>query len=441
MSRVAGADPLLEIIAEHQAGAPRGIASVCSAHPAVLRAAACHAAAIGAPLLVESTSNQVNQHGGYSGMTPAGFAASLHGVAADAGLPSARVLLGGDHLGPYPWRAHPAAEAMRQADELVRACVHAGYTKLHLDASMRCADDEGTAPSHEVIAERTADLCAAAEDAWRTRPAADGVPVYVIGSDVPAPGGETGDDGGPAVTAPDAVTWTLDVTRRAFIRRGLAAAWERVIALVVQPGVDFGGDRVWEYDHDAAAPLSRAIAAQPRVVYEAHSTDYQQPDALRRMVEDHFAILKVGPALTFAYREAVFALAWMEREWLGGGAELSDVPAAVDRAMAAEPREWAGYYHGAEDEVACARRYGYADRVRYYWNVPEVQAALARLFRNLNGANGTRLPLSLLSQFMPVQYARVREHRLRRDPAAWIADHITDALRPYTAACRMETGA
>lgn len=424
---------LLEILAEHKAGAARGIVSICSSHPAVLDAAARSAAGTTAPLLVESTSNQVNQDGGYTGMTPRAFAAYLARVAEETGLPANRVVLGGDHLGPYPWRARPADEAMARARVLVAECVAAGYTKIHLDATMRCADDRDRVPSAALIAERTADLCAAAEEAHRRAAAGIDGPCYVIGSDVPAPGGET-DDYAPEVTPPAAVEEALEITHGAFMRRGLGAAWERVIAVVVQPGVDFSGGTVYEYERARALPLSRLIAAHPRLVYEVHATDYQQPRSLRRLVEDHFAILKVGPALTFAFREAVFALAWIEREWLGtrSGVVLSDLPAVVDRAMLADPSHWAEYYHGDPSEIACTRRYGYADRLRYYWPRPDVQAALGRLFDNLERRPP---PLTLLSQFLPDQYARVRDGGMERRPRELVADRITAVLRGYGEAC------
>jgi D-tagatose-1,6-bisphosphate aldolase subunit GatZ/KbaZ len=436
MTAVRTAGALLRIVAEHKAGAARGIVSVCSSHPAVLESAARHAAAIDAPLLVESTSNQVNQDGGYTGMTPAVFAAYLSRIGHFAGLTDDRILLGGDHLGPYPWRSRPAEEAMQHARALVAACVEGGFMKLHLDASMTCAGDRDARPSSALVAERTADLCAAAEDAHRRRPAPAAAPYYVIGSDVPPPGGEANGDGSLRISTPEDVEAILETTRRTFVRRGLEAAWERVIAVVAQPGVDFGADTVHEYEAGAAVGLSRVIANHPRLVYEAHSTDYQRPRSLRRLVRDHFAILKVGPALSFAFREAVFALAWIEREWLGSRPDivLSDLPAVVDRAMVAEPRHWAGYYRGAPDEIACARRYGYADRVRYYWARPDLQAGLQRLFENL-----TRRPppLTLLSQFLPEQYAHVREGRLGHTPHDWVRDRITGVLRGYTWACGM----
>jgi D-tagatose-1,6-bisphosphate aldolase subunit GatZ/KbaZ len=388
-------------------------------------------------LLVESTSNQVNQDGGYTGMRPREFAEHLARITLKAGLSGDQVWLGGDHLGPYPWRSRPAAAAMQNARTLVADCVTAGYRKIHLDPSMGCADDRRPL-SKATVAERTADLCEAAEEAYSCLPEDTIAPCYVIGADVPPPGGGTGEINKPGViqiTQPEDVEETIETTHRALARRGLEAAWERVIAIVVQPGVDFSDTSVLQYDRRRAEPLSRFIARHPRLVYEAHSTDYQTPDSLRELVEDHFAILKVGPALTFAFREAVFALTWIEREWLEDRPDvlLSDLPVVLDRAMLADPRYWAVYYHGEPREVGFARRYGYSDRVRYYWNRPEVQMALARLFGNLEREPP---PPTLLSQFLPRQYTGVREGRLGGRPQDWVADHIAAVLQVYVEACR-----
>src|SRR4051812_18529643 len=105
--------PILDLIARHKAGEPCGIYSVCSAHPLVIEAALLHARRYGAPFAsIEATSNQVNQDGGYTGMQPANFRDLVHRLADRAGLPRDRVLLGGDHLGPNPWQALPAQDAM-----------------------------------------------------------------------------------------------------------------------------------------------------------------------------------------------------------------------------------------------------------------------------------------------------------------------------------------
>lgn len=426
---------LRQIVQANRRGGAVGVCSVCSAHPWVLSAALAEARRDGTFALIESTSNQVNQHGGYTGQTPAAFAASLRRLAAEVGLEPDRLLLGGDHLGPYPWRRRPAREAMAEACRLVRDCVLAGYVKIHLDASMPCADD-GLRIDPELAAERAAELCEAAEAASSERRGSR--PLYVIGTEVPAPGGEQTAAEPLAVTSPDDARATLELHRQAFVRRGLEDAFERVIGLVVQPGVDFSAVDVHDYDRARATALRDSLPAAPELVYEAHSTDYQLPRALREMVEDHFAILKVGPWLTFALREAVLALSAIEQEWLGGrrGVELSRVWEALEAAMLADPSHWRNYYTGTEDERRLARKYALSDRVRYYWAVPEVQAEVGRLLGNLRAAPP---PSTLISQFLPAQYEALREGELDADPLALIEHRIAQVLRVYAAACRPAT--
>src|SRR6185437_6647508 len=130
------ANLLRETIRRHKAGAHAGVYSVCSAHPLVLEAAIRQARADDGYLLVEATSNQVDQFGGYTGMTPADFRELVLELADRHGLPRSRVVLGGDPLGPNRWRDRPAEEALALAEELVAAYVAAGYTKIHLDCSM-----------------------------------------------------------------------------------------------------------------------------------------------------------------------------------------------------------------------------------------------------------------------------------------------------------------
>ena len=95
---------LREVLHGNRQAGKGGIYAVCSAHPAVIEAAIQQSLEDGSILLVESTSSQVNQFGGYTGLTPSQFAQLVHSAARSAGLPAERVLLGGDHLGPFPWR-------------------------------------------------------------------------------------------------------------------------------------------------------------------------------------------------------------------------------------------------------------------------------------------------------------------------------------------------
>ncbi len=424
---------LREIIRRNRRSEKVGVYAVCSAHPSVIAAAVQQAVEDESVLHVESTSSQVNQLGGYTGQTPSQFAEFVHSAAQQGGLPRDRVLLGGDHLGPYPWREQPWDLALHNARELVRSCVLAGYQKIHLDASMACADDPTSGPDQRTIAQRAAILCRAAESAFEDFPEGFSPPLYVIGTEVPAPGGESLPGAPPAVSPAGQVDETLELFRAAFDEQRVAAAWDRVIGLVVQPGVEFGENVIINYERQKAMALSSALPETPALVYEAHSTDYQTPAALAQMVEDHFAILKVGPWLTFAFREAVLALGAIERELLGqrSGVRLSQVREALQAAMLRNPVYWRSYYHGNEDEIQLARIYSYSDRCRYYWGDAKVQQELAQLRANLDACP---VPPTLLSQYLPSHEA-IRSGRASMHTEDMIREHIRTVLRVYAAAC------
>ncbi len=420
--------PVLDILKAHRRGEPVGLYSVCSSHELVLRAALRVAGELGTPLLVEATSNQVDQNGGYTGMKPADFRHYVEGLAAELEFPLQRLVLGGDHLGPNAWQKLNAAEAMANARVLIHDYVAAGFSKIHLDCSMSCADDPARLDD-ELVAQRSAELAEVAEAAA----AAAGLPapVYVIGTEVPVPGGEASLEQALAVTSPQAAARTLEVHRQAFAAAGLRAAWQRVIAMVVQPGVDFDHSQVQHYESAAAAELSAFVAGQPGLVFEAHSTDYQLESSLQALVCDHYAILKVGPALTFALREALFALSSIEAELLPEG-ERAQLPEALEQAMLAEPRHWQKHYAGTPEQQRLLRRYALSDRCRYYWGEPAVRAAQARLFANLDAA---AIPLPLLSQYLPTQYAAVMQGCLPATAQRLVEDKVAEVLATYARAC------
>jgi D-tagatose-1,6-bisphosphate aldolase subunit GatZ/KbaZ len=418
---------LLEIVREHKAGRSVGIHSVCSAHPVVIEAALREAKARDAAVLIEATSNQVNQFGGYTGMTPADFQHYVAGIARQVAYPMERLLLGGDHLGPNCWQSEAAALALERSENMIAAYVAAGFRKIHLDCSMSCAGDPNPLDD-SVVASRAAALCAVAEKVWGQ--VGGEPPVYIVGTEVPKPGGAAEDLETLAVTSPAAVAVTLEAHREAFAARGLERVWPRVIGLVVQPGVEFDHHKVIDYDPRKAQLLSRSIVGEPHLVFEAHSTDYQKPSGLRALVEDHFAILKVGPGVTFALRETLWALADVARElYPVEGETLKEV---VLRAMRGNPRYWRSYYTDPAHETLDLQ-YSLSDRIRYYWSVPEVKQACAHLVERLTG---TALPLTLLSQYLPSQYAAIREGRLQNDARAVLLDGVARVLCQYAQACR-----
>ncbi|CCV15307.1 D-tagatose-bisphosphate aldolase, class II, non-catalytic subunit [Mesorhizobium sp. STM 4661] len=409
-------------------GSPIGVTSVCSAHPLVIRAAARNAARFSDTLVIEATCNQVNQFGGYTGMLPGDFVRLVQKISAEEKLPTERIIFGGDHLGPNPWRREHAGAAMAKAEEMVTAYVSAGFRKIHLDASMGCAG-EPAGLDDATTAERAARLALAAERAARA--AGGEAPVYIIGTEVPAPGGANHAISDIEPTSMAAATHTIDVHRDLFLSQGLADAFSRVIALVVQPGVEFGNENVVLYDPAKARGLTQLLEQEPGLVFEAHSTDYQGRTSLRQLVEDGFPILKVGPELTFVLREALYGLDLIATDLLPhyGARPLYQ---AMERLMLAEPANWQGHYHGSEAEQRLQRHYSFSDRIRYYWNQPEAEAAVASLTAALRGKT---VPPTLFRQHLPAFEAFAGKPL---EPTSLLIASIQRSLDEYRFACTGE---
>ena len=412
-----------DVLKAQKRGEARGIVSICSAHPWVLKAAMLEAEG---PLLIEATCNQVNQFGGYTGMKPADFVRYVREIAEENNFQFENIILGGDHLGPSVWQDEPAESAMEKADLLIRDYVKAGFVKIHLDCSMRLSDDPQGALDVEVSAERAARLANIAKKVGNENLR------YVIGTEVPIPGGATEHEEVVSVTKIGSVQQTIDVTRKAFLSQGLELAWNRVIAVVVQPGVEFGDDFVLPYQPDDAVELSNFIETQP-LIFEAHSTDYQTPQALKNLVRGHFAILKVGPALTFALREAIYAMAMIENE-LVPSKERSNIISVLDEVMVENPEYWVKYYHGSETEQAFKRKYSLSDRIRYYWTDPSVRQVFDKMLATLNQMI---LPAALLKQYVPDVYAELKDDGVTISPEQILLMKIKNVLDDYNQACNL----
>lgn len=414
-----------------------GIPSFCTANELVIEACLKQAMRFDDCVLLEATANQVNQYGGYTGMKPADYRDFVYDIADRAGFPRERIILGGDHLGPLTWQNEPEQEAMEKSVELVKLFVAAGLKKIHLDTSMRVADDpRDERLSDEVIARRGAVLYEACEEAYQDMLKEDPEeirPVFIIGSEVPIPGGAQEAEDSISVTKPEDVEKTLAVYRREFEKRGLENAFDNIIGIVVQPGVEFGDEDVFAYDRVKAADLTEAMKKYENMVMEGHSTDYQSPKALKEMVEDGIAILKVGPALTFSLREGLFALSMMEKQLVPEEKQAGFIE-TMEKLMLENPSDWQKHYHGTEMQLELKRKYSFSDRCRYYFAQPAMKEAIQKLFDNLSGVE---IPLSMLRQYMPVQYVKVRDGVLPFDAKELVLDCVVHVVEDYNYATKL----
>jgi len=425
---------LKEIVKLQKLGVSKGIYSVCSANTFVIQAALERSLKDEVEVIIEATANQVNQYGGYTGMKPADFRDFVFSIAEKVNFTREKIILGGDHLGPLTWKNENASVAMEKSQVLIKEYVLAGFTKIHIDTSMHLSDDDHSLKlDTKVIAERGAILCVSAEEAFSKLKAIDQKainPVYVVGSEVPIPGGSQDEEDMLQVTKLADFVETVEVFKKAFLKYKLDAAWENVIAVVVQPGVEFGDEIVHEYHRKTAKELSKAIKNYPNLVFEGHSTDYQNAASLKEMVEDGIAILKVGPALTFAVREALFALNNIEKEVFKDNENitLSKFDNILDAAMLRNPDNWNKHYHADGLGMNFARKYSFSDRCRYYLSDAEVIKSIDLLIKNLESID---IPLTIISQYMPIQFTKIRRGLLEKTPEALIKDRVDNILDDY----------
>ncbi|WP_275372984.1 class II D-tagatose-bisphosphate aldolase, non-catalytic subunit [Clostridium tertium] len=428
--------PMKDIVKIYKSGENVGIFSVCCSNQYVIEAAMQKLLNKNIPLLVEATANQVDQFGGYTGMKPKEYVKYIYSIADKVGFPKERIILGGDHLGPLTWRTINPREAMENAKNLIREYVLAGFSKIHIDTSMPLNGDfENEIFDDSLIANRASVLCKVAEEAYLELKEKDDEamhPVYIIGSEVPIPGGAQveEEEAGPKVTSVEGFKNTVETFKKAFESFGVGDAWQYVIGVVVQPGVEFSSDYVWEYNREEAKDLIDELKNYPQLIFEAHSTDYQTPRALKEMVEDGFIILKVGPALTFGFREGIFALNHIENELLkyNENVELSNFIEVLDFSMIKNPKDWVNHYSGTGEKIKLERKYSLSDRARYYMPKDEVNFALEKLMNNLEGIE---IPMTIISQFMHEQYKKVREGVLKPIAKELLKDRIGEYLDDY----------
>lgn len=425
------------MVAKRRLGIHCGIPSFCCASKLVIEAVLDQAKRFDDTVLIEATSNQVNQFGGYTNMKPEDFVKFVYEIADKIDFSRDKIILGGDHLGPLPWREQSAEEAMEQAKILVSLAVEAGYTKIHLDTSMKLGDDPVNEKlSDDVIAERGVVLYQACERAYQNRvkeyPEAVH-PVFVIGSEVPVPGGAQEDRNTVKVTTTDDFEDTLVAYKRKFAEFGLNDAWEYIIAVVVQPGVEFGNEEIHQYNRLESHKLCECLKKYPDIVFEGHSTDFQPPVKLHEMVEDGIAIIKVGPALTFSLREAMFSLAIMEEELIDDYNKRSHFRELLDEAMLKDRRQWEKYYHGDEKIQALNRKYSFSDRSRYYMAYPEIEESMKQLLENVDSVG---IPLGMLKQYMPLQYIKVRDGKLECQAKELAKDSVVALVEDYNYAVK-----
>lgn len=359
--------------------------SICTSNFYVLKATFRYFKEKDKNFLIESTSNQVNPYGGYTGLKPIDFVSKIRQISKEVGFD--KYFIGTDHAGTYPWRKGDKESAMKKAKELIRESVKSGYFKIHLDTSYPLKGEE-TLSLKEII-EREMELCMVAEEEAKDL---ERKPVYVIGTDVPRPGGDVWKKS--KVTPKEELIEMLQEFKKALNDKNMESTWERVIAVVVQLGTEFGDKDISDYNSQKVKEIKEVMDDYPYLTLEAHSTDYQKISALKDMVRDGVGIFKVGPALTYAYRSALFSLSFIEDILFPEN--KSNFRKMLSEVLKEDNTYWKDYY--AENISTDIIIYSFLDRWRYYHEKEKIQESIKILFKNFSDIE---IPLPLIYDFFP----------------------------------------
>lgn len=378
--------------------------------------------------LIEATSNQVNQFGGYVGLTPEQFVERAVNIAEKTSFDLRYLALGGDHIGPLPWKELPARDAMARAENLMEACVKAGYAKIHIDTSMSLGGDPDPLPE-EVKVVRSVRLYHTAIQAYEEMRSSYPdwpKPMFVIGTDVPFAGGQmAADKTRIEITPPENLRHTLDLYQREFAKAGCKEAFQDIIGMVVELGLEF--DEYEGYRSEPVTALNPALDQFPELVLEAHSTDFQKAETLTSMKQDGVGILKVGPELSYAHREALFSLSAIETELIPAEAR-GNYLAVLEKAMVENPIHWETWYKGDEKTLHHLRMHSKLDRGRYYMTVPAVQEAERKLLQNLKSVS---IPVELIEKYFPGTWEQVPHQETGSLPEKLIQAEINRVVQKY----------
>ena len=253
------------------------------------------------PCLIESTSNQVNQHGGYTKKNPKIFVKEILNLKKKIGFNSKNFFLGGDHLGPLPWKHKKKSIAIKNSISLINEYLDQNYCKIHIDTSIRCKDDKYI--DNEKVLNRSNEIL----NNFRIKKKIK-KKFLVLGTEVPLAG--SGDNKKLIPTNKKQISTEVLNIKKMFKKIGLK---NKFFGLVIEPGMKYGHSTIKKPNFTNFAD-KRNISIKNNFFYEAHSTDYQPNEVLKQLVKNNFKFLKVGPELTYNYSRSLFFMENIEKK-------------------------------------------------------------------------------------------------------------------------------
>ncbi len=199
---------------------------------------------------------------------------------------------------------------------------------------------------------------------------------FVAGSEVPFAGGGT---------LKDNISKLKDIKKDFTIYNSIINPKKKLsgeFALVIEPGMNFSNNKVTKPNLKNLRKISK-FSKDNGIFFEAHSTDYQKIEVLKKLVKSNFKFLKVGPELTYKFNESIKFMLKIENVYTPTQ-NKSNLKRTLDKTMKKNPKYWKTYYKGSADKVSFLKFNSLLDRIRYYWNFTTVNKSKEKLFYNIN---------------------------------------------------------
>ena len=344
----------------------KALPSFCTSNIEVIKSILffCHIKKL--PCLIECTSNQVNQHGGYTNKTPKMFIKEILSISKKIKFNSKKLFLGGDHLGPLPWKKRSKTVAIKNSISLINDYLDQKFCKIHIDTSIKCKNDEYI--NSDIIFERTNEILNNDNIKKKIKDK-----FLVVGTEVPLSG--SGDNENIIKTSKKQIETEVIKFKKILKKQNLK---NNIFGLVIEPGMKYMHSSVTKPNFTNFTN-KKNISKKNNFVYEAHSTDYQSKKILKQLVKNNFKFLKVGPELTYSYSRSLFFMENIEKN--NFKLKNSNIKKIIFSSMLKNRKYWEGYYEKKTPELLLNSK---LDRMRYYFNSKPVVNSIKTLKKNIN---------------------------------------------------------
>jgi D-tagatose-1,6-bisphosphate aldolase subunit GatZ/KbaZ len=376
----------------------RTIFAACPNSITVIKAALRTAKRWNSPVKFAATLNQVDIGKGYTGLTQQEFVKTIMLEARRINL-NVPVIVAVDHGGPWlkdlhaqgNWTFNETFNAVKKSFE---ASIEAGYDLIHVDPTVDITIPKGETISVETVANRTLELIAHAEK-FRKSGAYNRIS-YEVGTEEV--------HGGLA----DIVSFRkfLQLLKKGLKDLNMEDVWPCFV--VGKVGTDL---HTTTFDPETAKTLT-TIAREYGSVIKGHYTDgVTNPEAYPL---SGIGAANVGPEFTEKEYEGLLELESIENHLFGEGkvACISNMGKVLRDAVVNSGR-WKKWLQAGEDSVnfdlitPLRRDWLIRTGCRYIWQNPEVIAARAKLFGNLEnqGILAEEIVLSRIESAMDKYFA------------------------------------